>query len=259
MQNKVFDLYAKYYDLLYKDKDYFGESEYVNRLIEKFRPSSKRILDLGCGTGRHDIIFAENGYDVTGVEMAEAMIEKANYNLSKKKSHLNVEFVKSDIRNMRLSGKYDVIISLFHVISYQTTNRDLRMAFTTVKEHLKEDGIFIFDFWYGPAVLSEKPECRIKKLEDDEIIVQRFAEPVLKINENVVDVNYSVNVVDKTDGVKKEIFETHSMRYLFIPEIKILLNQLNMGVIHFEEWMTGSKLTEKSWSAVIIAGNKSGS
>ena len=64
-------------------------------------------------------------------------------------------------------------------------------------------------------------------------------------------------IYTKIDRTKNEIFETHNMRYLFIPEIKMFLSQLNMGIIHYEEWMTGSKLTDKSWSAVVLAGNKS--
>jgi len=254
---KVFDLYAKYYDLLYKEKDYFREAQYINTLIEKFRPNSKSILDLGCGTGRHDIIFAENGFEVTGVEQSDKMLEKAMVNKQNSKSYLNLEFVKSDIRNIKLNKKFDVVFSLFHVMSYQTTNKDLKMTLATVKEHLKEDGIFIFDFWYGPAVFTERPEKRVKVLEDEEIKVERIADPVLKLNDNIVDVNYSVYVTDKFTGDKNEILETHSMRYFFIPELKLLLDELNMGIINYEEWLTGHKLNEKSWSAVVIAGNKS--
>jgi len=255
--NKVFDLYGKYYDLLYKDKDYFSESEYINRLVEKFRPNSNSILDLGCGTGKHDIIFAENGFDVTGVELSENMIRKAKTNQEKNKQYLKLKFIRDDIRNLKLNRRFDIIFSLFHVMSYQTTNKDLLLTFSTVKEHLKEDGLFIFDFWYGPAVLNEKPERRVKVLEDEEIRIERFAEPVLRINENTVDVKYEMYVENKIDRTKNEIFETHNMRYLFIPEIKMFLSQLNMGIIHYEEWMTGSKLTDKSWSAVVLAGNKS--
>lgn len=255
--NKVFDLYGKYYDLLYRDKDYYGESLYLNMLIEKFRPNSKSILDLGCGTGKHDIIFAENGFNVTGVELSENMIRKAQMNQEKNKQYLKLDFVCKDIRNLKLNKKFDIVFSLFHVMSYQTTNRDLRMTFSTAKEHLKDDGLFIFDFWYGPAVLNERPERRVKLLEDDELKIERFAEPVLKVNENTVDVKYEVYVENKVDKTKKEIFETHSMRYLFIPEIKLFLSEINMGIVHFEEWMTGSKLTDSSWSAVVLAGNKS--
>lgn len=255
--NKVFDLYAKYYDLLYREKDYYGESLYINNLIERFRPNSKSILDLGCGTGRHDIILSENGFDVTGIEIAEKMLEKARENLRNAGKVLNLNFIQNDIRNLKLNKSFDIVISLFHVMSYQTSNSDLKKTLSTVKEHLKEDGLLIFDFWYGPGVLTVKPEKRVKFLEDDEIIVERFAEPVIRINENIVDVNYTIHIMDKLKGFKNELQETHSMRYFFIPELKILLDEMNMGILHFEEWMTGNKPDESSWSVLVLAGNKS--
>ena len=76
----VFNLYARYYNLLYKEKDYAGEAEYVHKLIQKYQPGAKSILDLGCGTGRHDILLAEKGYSVTGVDRSEEMLAVANSN-----------------------------------------------------------------------------------------------------------------------------------------------------------------------------------
>jgi len=240
---KVFDRYAKYYDLLYKDKDYVKEAEYVQKFIRRFNPSAKNILDLGCGTGKHDFIFAEKGFNVTGVELSEKMIESANENKDlKKSSYPTLRFCQGDIRNIVLEEKFDVIISLFHVMSYQKSNEDLLSTIKTVKEHLKNDGTFLFDFWYGPAVLSERPEG--------------FAEPSLRINENIVDVNYRVCITEKINGLTSEIKETHSMRYLFIPEINLILKEANMELITYEEWMTGKTPDDRSWSAFAAARNK---
>ena len=66
--------------------------------------------------------------------------------------------------------------------------------FETAFTHLVRSGLFIFDFWYGPAVLAQRPEVRVKHLEDEIIEVTRTADPTLHLNENVVDVNYSVVV-----------------------------------------------------------------
>jgi ubiquinone/menaquinone biosynthesis C-methylase UbiE len=254
---KVFDAYSEYYDLLYKDKDYDSETEYIEKFIKKYNPDAKTILDLGCGTGRHDFIFAERGYRVTGVELSEQMIENANKKL--KSSGIifeNLEFVKGDIKEIMLNEEYDIIVSLFHVMSYQTKNADIKKTLKTVKRHLKSDGVFIFDFWYGPAVLTIRPESRIKRLESKEYLIERAAQPVLKINENVVDVNYKVKIKEISNGNNSEIIETHSMRYFFLPEINLFLDDNEMNLIHYEEWMTSNELTENSWSVLAIANNK---
>ena len=254
---KVFDLYGKYYDLLYKDKDYIYEAEYLKKLINLYKPESKNILDLGCGTGKHIINLAESGFAVTGVELSESMLRKAERNLSERQGLADkVKLVQGDIKSIRLRERFDVIVSLFHVLSYQTSNSDLKLTFKTIKEHLKENGICIFDFWYGPAVLSERPEMRVKFLEDNEIKIYRTADSVMKFNENIVDVNYRVEIKDRDESLLEEIKETHSMRYLFLPEIKFFLNEVNMSLIHFEEWLTGNKLSDKSWYAAAIIGSK---
>jgi predicted TPR repeat methyltransferase len=72
------DAYGRYYDLLYRDKDYAAESEYVASHIRKHVPRAKRILELGCGTGGHAVLLAAMGFDVHGVDLSEAMLGRAN-------------------------------------------------------------------------------------------------------------------------------------------------------------------------------------
>ena len=57
----VFDAYAQYYDLLYCDKDYSAEAEYVALLIRRYAPEARRILELGCGTGETSVALARSG------------------------------------------------------------------------------------------------------------------------------------------------------------------------------------------------------
>ena len=52
-QSSVFSSYARFYDLLYRDKDNAAEAEYVASLIQKFHPAAQSILELGSGTGIH--------------------------------------------------------------------------------------------------------------------------------------------------------------------------------------------------------------
>jgi SAM-dependent methyltransferase len=245
-----FGNYSRYYDLLYKDKDYAGEAQYVHELIQKHRPGAKTILNLGCGTGSHDFEFAKLGYRVTGIDLSAEMLAVANNRLSTintQKSSIN--FIQGDIRTVRLNITYDVVISLFHVMSYQTTNDDLQTAINTAKMHLDLDGLFLFDCWYGPAVLTDPPVTRVKRLADDEIEILRIAEPVMQYNENLVDVNYLVIITDKSTGDVEQIKESHRMRYLFMPEIYELARVNSMETLFACEWMEKFEPTARSWGA----------
>ena len=249
----VFGAYSSYYNLLYKDKDYDGEATYIDHLIGKHSPGAKSVLDLGCGTGRHDLLLARMGYEVTGIDLSNEMILVANNQLSSVNGvMLSLNFQNGDMRTIRLEKSFDVVISLFHVVSYLISDEELSAAFATASAHLKAGGIFIFDCWYGPAVLTDRPCTRIKRLEDEEISVTRIAEPVLYPNDNVVDVNYHVIIGDKKSGEMEELRETHRMRYLFRPEIELCLRRAGMNIIEVTEWLTGREPGFDTWGICFV-------
>lgn len=248
----VFKEYANYYDVLYKEKNYQEEAEYTHRLINRFHKKASSLLELGCGTGKLALYLGDTGYSVVGVDISQEMLALANSRLMDS-GFYNVEFLHGDLRTLKLPRKFDVIISLFHVFSYQTTNGDFAAALTTAKEHLNPDGILIFDCWYGPAVLSNKPTVRVKTIEDNVQQIVRIAEPELHPNTNTVDVNYSMFIKDKEINLVSEVKEMHSMRYFFLPEIRFFLQSAGLSMLHSEELVTGKKLDCESWNAVIVA------
>lgn len=249
--SRVFDTYARYYDLLYRDKDYAGESEYVAAHIREQVPQAKRILELGCGTGAHAEHLARMGYTVHGVDISEAMLTRAEARKAALPPEVaaRLSFGLGDARTVRTGKTYDVVISLFHVMSYQTTNADLEAAFETAAVHMQPGGLFLFDFWYGPAVLTQKPEVRVKRLEDEEIKVTRIAEPVMHVNENVVDVNYTVFIEVKASTTVEQVREKHRMRYLFLPELKCYCAGKFTESVSYA-WMTYDPLTLNAWGGL---------
>jgi SAM-dependent methyltransferase len=251
--SQVFDAYAHYYDLLYRDKDYAGEAEYVASLIRERAPHAKRILELGCGTGAHAEHLARMGYFVHGIDQSKEMLSRFEARKASLSSDIasRLSFSHGDIRTVRMGESYDAIISLFHVMSYQTSNADLHAAFETASIHLHPDGLFLFDFWYGSAVLTQKPEVRVKRLEDDKIKVIRIAEPVMHVNENLIDVNYTVYIEEKLTGKTKLLSETHQMRYLFLPELALFWPG------KFKEcstwgWMFNTPLDSQTWAGIQV-------
>ena len=249
----VFSDYARYYDLLYRDKDYAAEADYVTALIKKYHPVTQSILELGSGTGIHANLLAKKGFTVHGIERSPEMLagsQTLTENLAAEQGQLT--FSLGDIREIRLNKLFDAAIALFHVISYQTTNEDVTAAFETARHHLKTGGIFIFDVWYGPAVLTDRPAVRIKRMADDQTEVTRLAEPVLHPNENRVDVYYHVFVrTNATHGVT-ELKETHAMRYFFKPEIERIAFHAGFQCLHAEEWLSGKAIGCDTWGVCFV-------
>lgn len=244
----VFDVYARYYDLLYAEKDYAGEVAYVDELIREVAPSAKTLLDLGCGTGRHAALFASRGYDVVGIDRSETMLADAA-----KRANERIRFLHGDIGTTNAGQMFDAVVSLFHVMSYQTRQEDLKAAFANARAHVTGGGVFLFDCWYGPAVLTDRPSARTRRLEDDEIEVTRLATPAMYPAENVVEVTYDVRIREKAGGRESELRETHRMRYLFSPEVEDLLAGAGFELVRAEEWMTGNAPGFETWSVCFVS------
>ncbi|MCX6808601.1 MAG: class I SAM-dependent methyltransferase [Candidatus Berkelbacteria bacterium] len=254
----VFESYAKYYDLLYRDKNYGDEAAFVDSIIKKGSKGAKTILEMGCGTGLHAIALAQIGYSVTGIDFSEGMLMAGEKRLSilSLKEREKISLNLGDVRDFRDQKTYDSVISLFHILSYQNTNEDLIKTFKTAEAHLKKGGLFIFDCWYGPAVLTDRPSVRLKEFEDRETKIMRFADPKIYPNRNVVDVNYKILVSDKQTGKTEEISETHSMRYLFQPELELMLENAGFELVEAKEWLTDEELSFETWGACFVGRKK---
>lgn len=248
----VFNNYAKYYNLLYKDKDYPGEAQYVHSLVKQFATKPvKSVLDIGCGTGSHADYMSRLGYQMTGIDSSGEMISRA-----KERKIPRAEFLTANATSFSFNKKFDVITSLFHVVSYQTATEDAVAMIENASAHLNEKGLFIFDFWYGPAVLTERPSVKIKRLENDEIKVTRIAEPLLRVNENIVDVNFELFIYDKQRDQSDTVKEVHPMRYFFKPEIDLFLSHAGLHALYFNEWLTGHSPSEHTWGVCCVASKR---
>jgi SAM-dependent methyltransferase len=251
----AFNHYAHYYDLLYKDKDYAGEAQHVHEIIQRTTPGAKSILELGCGTCGHAVHLSDKGYVIHGVDMSKEMLKLAKKRLKQMPPQIasRISLSQGDIRNFRLDQSFDVVIALFHVISYLPSNDDLTATFKMVKSQLKTGGAFIFDCWYGPAVLAHQPSVRVKRMEDERLSVVRVAEPVVDANKNLVEVNYQIFIIDKAHGDTKFLEEKHVLRFLFKPELELLLGHEGLRTLECFEGMTGREASSDTWSVYFVS------
>lgn len=249
MKQNVFNAYSVYYDLLYRDKDYHREATYIHQLLNRNGLAGKNLLEFGSGTGKHGQLLAELGYLVTGIERSAEMVEFA-------KASSGFSCQQGDICDVKLGCTFDAVLSLFHVLSYQTSNQSIDSVFARASEHLESGGLFLFDFWYTPAVLTEKPEVRIKRISDSDFEITRIAEPRLYPNSNRVDVNYNVFVRNIINDSYEVITETHPMRHFSLPELELLGEIHGFERFGVEEFLTGKEPSERTWGVCLVLKKK---
>jgi ubiquinone/menaquinone biosynthesis C-methylase UbiE len=242
--------YARAYDLLYQDKDYEKECDFIEETFRKYDYKPESILDLGCGTGNHAIILAKRGYKITGVDRAASMLE-----IAKRKAQdadLNIKFVEGDITKIAFERKFDAVISMFAVMSYQVTNVAVAAVCKMAKEALVPGGMFIFDCWHGSAVIADKPTNKIKEVDagNGEKVI-RFTEPEMDFIHNLVNVRFRLQ--QDNGGEVRETLETHSMRFFFPQDIKQYMETAGFGKIELYPFLDLHRpLSDGDWNMTVV-------
>jgi SAM-dependent methyltransferase len=252
----VFEKYAQYYDLLYQEKDYHSESDYVISLINKFQKETQNILEFGSGSGIHGRLLGNKGFKVSGIEKSQDMIDLGRLSLTSNEQGENFSCTQGDCTNTFIGDDFDAIISLFHVLSYQTTNETVNEMLKNANRQLKQGGIFVLDYWYAPAVWNICPSLRVKRVNDEEVAITRIAEPECLKEQNKIKVHYQTFVEDlKTKNISK-IEETHVMRAFEKEEIKEFCNETGFILLHSEEWLSSLPPSNETWGVCSILQKK---
>ncbi len=139
------------YDSIYSTKDYERECDFIISLVGE----NKKILDVGCGTGKHSAVLSKRSDSVYGIDISKDMINLANKNNFSLK---NVKFDNISINDcvLKNSEKYDAVICMFNVVNHINSLKELIHFFNSCSKSLKEGGYFIFDCWNSVACTIEK-------------------------------------------------------------------------------------------------------
>lgn len=135
-----------YYHILYKDRDFIEAENFIKNLTQEIHlPLHSNIIDLACGKGRHSIFLNHLGFNVLGVDLSEESIQH-----NKAFENTSLSFKVHDMRNELYpeitSIKADAVFNLFTSFGYFDEAEEDRKVFSSVKNALKEEGIFILDF-----------------------------------------------------------------------------------------------------------------
>ncbi len=250
------ETYARAYDALYRAKNYPAEAKFVSeRLATVLGETSFSILDIGCGTGLHDIELARAGHAVTGVDASVDMLNLA----IERRAHLAPDIQKlltfspGDARNFDLGKTHDAAISLFHVMSYMSGETDFDMALNTARLHLRPGGAFLFDVWYAPAVIAEPPQRRQRDIQHGDSHIRRVTTPYWEKEKNLVRIVFDVIETNVVTGHSTASREEHLMRYFSVTDLESSLSKARFEITEIGEWLSGDVPSERSFGVYALA------
>ena len=148
--------YPRYYAIGYQWNTR-AECDFLETCAAKHGPASKkplgkgpriphlRMLDIGCGAGRHLLEMARRGHAATGFDLRPEMADYVR--AEAKKATLSVEASVGDLRRMRLTGTFDLAACLMDTFRFLLTNEEIIDHLREVAKHLRPGGLYVTDFW----------------------------------------------------------------------------------------------------------------
>jgi SAM-dependent methyltransferase len=249
MSNPFAGDYARQYDRLYADKDYEAECDLIESASSRYGVASgRRLLDVGCGTGGHAIRLAQRGWNVCGVDRSPAMLA-----IARAKASVPLELVEGDAQTFDAGGSYDVALMMFAVLGYLHENAAVLQALRNIRRHLVADALLIFDCWYGPAVLAQRPGDRMRVIENGDSRTTRFAHGTLNSLRHLATIRYRILEI-AGDRVIADAEEVHAMRYFFPQELRLFLEDAGYEMLSIGAFPSlDTPPTDADWNALVIA------
>ena len=114
--------------------------------FEHIQQAQGPILEIGCGIGRYTIPLAEHGIDLTAIDLSAPSLAYAR----QKAGDLSVRWVEADMRDFHLKQRYGFVFARGGVFDFLLTRQDQEAMMACVREHLVDDGQFMFDVCHLP-------------------------------------------------------------------------------------------------------------
>lgn len=251
----IFRDYAEFYDLLYRDKEYRKEAEYVASLIARYAPRRRRpaeILDLACGTGRHAVELVRLGFRVDGSDPSAEMVRKARES-ARLDGHTG-RFFRFSFRDAdRIAKSYDAVISMFSAINYIVEYDELARALRNIHGLLRSGGIFIFDYWNGNAVLRDYSPVRVIRKKEGDRAVRRTSRTEVDAIQQRARVKFTFDCLKK--GRKRVGFdEVHELRYFHFKEIETYLGLNGFDLVYRSPFLElDAPVDPYVWNVSVVA------
>ncbi len=136
-----YSILSKYYDKLIFDEDYKKWVDYVVSIVKNYA-TTKKGVDVACGTGIFTRALKNSGFDVTGIDYSQEMLEKA-INITAKEN-LSITYLKQNMKNLKLFEKVGFITCINDGLNY-LNKKDFEKAIKSFSNNLLKGGLLLFD------------------------------------------------------------------------------------------------------------------
>ena len=238
--------FAKIYDEFMDNVDYGSWCARIVDILKEHGVENGLVLDLGCGTGTLTEMLSKAGYDMTGIDSSDEMLQKAieKRDISKE----DILYLCQDMREFELYGTMAAVVSACDCLNYIIEKEELLQVFKLVNNYLDPGGIFIFDFNTRGKYEKIGSDSIAEARDDAAFIWENYYDEEERINE------YYLNFFVKNGGgTYDRTQEEHYERAYSLEEIKGFIEKSGMRFEAAYDAFTFEPAREDSERICVIA------
>ena len=203
--------------MIYRDKNYMSEVQFIFDNLKTNSSVNRRILDLGCGTGIHSKELAQKGFIAVGLDLNIEFINKA---VSRETEISNNLFIVGDMKSIPFKkSKFGTIIMMFHVINFLVSDEELVDFFKKAFDLLLPGGQLIFDSWHSESLTSSDFETKIKLYENMNFKIKRKS-TIKSLPSGIINVKHDFEILNISTNKTEKILESHLLNPLNYTRIR---------------------------------------
>ncbi|HUO50630.1 MAG TPA: class I SAM-dependent methyltransferase [Candidatus Paceibacterota bacterium] len=247
--------YARYYDMMYVQKDYKGEAAFYLALVKKFGPqNAKDLLSVGAGTLNHEYYFTKAGYMVDGFDASHEMIKTAKQKIASGNMS-GITVTQGDMCTFNARKKYDAVLAMFNVVAYCHGLKDLERFIAMAARHLESRGVLIFDCWDARVMQKDPPRATWshEKHHGFEFVKLVGSSAVARDNSFTRSVEA---LVLRGKKIEARFAESHKLYGWDPVDVRTLLRKHGFKLQMFSDMMRIAPHAHMRWPMVVIAVKK---
>jgi len=245
MDKDTYEGFAERYDWMKENSP--DREGFFKDLFTKYEVST--ILDCACGTGRDAIMLQSLGFELTGSDLSDAMLEQAERNIAEAASPIKLK--KSDFRllEQNFEEKFDAVVCLSNAINEPLADADTVKALSSMIKVLKPGGVLVFDQGQTDASMVNPPQFApiVNTRDYSRLFTMTYTQEQM-----------TVNIFDFIHSADKSDFKYTTIRYRLRlqDDWHQILNQLSLAEIRFLGGWDGTVYDKKSSGRLIVVAQK---
>ena len=222
----------------------------------------KNILELGCGTGRVAIALAKEGFNITGLDLSNEMLDVFRQKFDKLDGNIknNIELVHGNMADFNLGKKFDLIIAPFRAFQCLTDEKDIENSINCVKNHLSDNGIFIINVFNPHPDRMNENWCYPLRTQWERLdettgnyVIKKHSGDKIDLENRIIYVTFIYEVKDKSGNVST-LEDKLKLKYHFETDLTEIIENAGLKINEKFGWYDKTSVEEANRELIFVCG-----